>query len=430
MTIEDNIKRIKEIVIKENKITGELTTLFNYAGNSEDEKEKKMVDSQTENLKDSMRKMNDELSSLLEGTAVNMPLEEKIEAKKKEPAKTQKKKSAKRSIEVGELSELDKEILKRLKKKKEKEVEKKEKKPSAYIKFANNYFSSYAKSIINPGRLTLMEKDLLKANMSYTSVTYASIMILTTIIAFAISFVIFIFLLFFNVGPALPIITRTTTNIGIRFLETFWIFIIAPAGTLLFMYIYPSLEKKSVEGKINREIPFATIHMAAIAGSQIEPTKIFKIISATGEYPTLEREFNKLLNEINIYGYDFVTALKDLASNSPSMKLAELFNGLATTITSGGDLFEFFDKRAQTLLFEYRLDKEKTTKSAETFMDIYISVVIAAPMILMLLLMMMKISGLGISLSTNTITFLVVGVVSLINIFFLIFLQVKNPEAI
>jgi hypothetical protein len=80
------------------------------------------------------------------------------------------------------------------------------------------------------------------------------------------------------------------------------------------------------------------------------------------------------------------------------------------------------------LLFDYRLDKEKKSKAAETFMDIYISVVIAAPMILMLLLMMMKVSGLGIGLSTGTLTFLIVGAVAVINIFFLIFLQLKQPE--
>ena len=77
---------------------------------------------------------------------------------------------------------------------------------------------------------------------------------------------------------------------------------------------------------------------------------------------------------------------------------------IKTFITSGGDLPDFFDKRAQSLLFEHRLEREEYTKSAETFMDIYISVVIAAPMILMLLLMMMKISGLGISLSSGMIT--------------------------
>ena len=128
-------------------------------------------------------------------------------------------------------------------------------------------------------------------------------------------------------------------------------------------------------------------------------------------------------------GHLLVNALRNISFNSPSSRLAELFNGLATTITSGGDLPEFFDERAKTLLFEYRLEKEKYIKSAETFMDIYISVVIAAPMILMLLLMMMKISGLGIALSTSMITLTMIAGVSLMNIVFLAFLHLKQPGA-
>jgi len=160
----------------------------------------------------------------------------------------------------------------------------------------------------------------------------------------------------------------------------------------------------------------------------IEPSKIFSVIISTGEYPYLNKEFTKLLNEVNVFGYDLVTALRNIAFNSPSKKLSELLNGLATTITSGGDLSEFFDKRSQTLLFDYRIEREKATKSAETFMDIYISVVIASPMILMLLLIMMKISGLGISLSTTAISLLMVAGVAIVNIIFLVFLQLKQES--
>jgi flagellar protein FlaJ len=116
-----------------------------------------------------------------------------------------------------------------------------------------------------------------------------------------------------------------------------------------------------------------------------------------------------------------------MAFNSPSRKLSDLYNGLATTITSGGDLPEFFDKRAQTLLFDHRLESEKHAKAAETFMDIYISVVIASPMILMLLLVMMSASGLGLSLSTSMISLIMVLAVTLMNVLFLVFLHLKQP---
>jgi len=212
-----------------------------------------------------------------------------------------------------------------------------------------------------------------------------------------------------------------------RFFKVIWIPFIFPIATFFMMYVYPALEKKAAESRVNQELPFATIHMAAISGSMIDPSKIFTIIVATKDYPAIEKEFIKVVNEINIYGYNLVDALRRIAFKNPSAKLAELFNGLATTITSGGDLQRFFEKRAQSLLFEHRLEKEKATKSAETFMDIYISVVIAAPMILMLLLMIMKISGLGIALSTPMITLIMILGVSIVNFVFLTFLHLKQP---
>jgi archaellum biogenesis protein FlaJ (TadC family) len=71
---------------------------------------------------------------------------------------------------------------------------------------------------------------------------------------------------------------------------------------------------------------------------------------------------------------------------------------------------------------------EKQLKTAETLMDIYISVVIAAPMVLMLVLMMMRISGLGIALSPSMISLVMILAVTLVNIFFLTFLHIKQPK--
>jgi len=271
-----------------------------------------------------------------------------------------------------------------------------------------------------------LEEDLIKANLYHSPTGYISLILFTTLVSFIVGGFITLFFLFFNIEAISPFITQVQEPINLRFLKIFWLIFVIPIGTFFMMYIYPSLEKKSSEFKIDNELPFATIHMAAISGSMINPIKIFEIIVSTKEYPALEKEFTKLLNEINVYGSDFVNALKNTAKNTSSKRLSELLNGLATTINSGGDLPNFFEKRSDTLLFEYKIQKEKAAKAAETFMDVYISVVIAAPMILMLLLMMMKMSGLGLSLSVSAITLLVVIGVIVINIVFLTFLHLKR----
>ncbi len=427
----NSFEELKQNISKAKKIIGEMNSLVNSIEKAKDRREKKMIYSEIGELKNSLRETNNSITETLKKIYLTKPLSEK-KPEISQPEKIQKpekKPEAKKGKSGSEgLEWLEKSTLKRIKQKEQQIVEKKTKKPRTYAKTANRLFYRRSLSLINKKGFQTLERDLVKANLQYTPTTYISIILFTTILSVFAGLLIFLFFLFFNFGAELPIITRATEEIGIRLLKIFWIPIVVPLLTFFMMYIYPSLEKKAIAHRIDQELPFATINMAAISGSLIDPSKIFSIILSTKEYPYLRKEFTKLINEINIHGYNFVSALRKEAFNSASKKLSELYGGLATTINSGGDLPQFFDERAKTLLFEHRLEREKYIKTAETFMDIYISIVIAAPMILMLLLMMMKISGLGIGLSTSTITLIMVMGVTLINVVFLAFLHMKKTD--
>ncbi|MFH1801362.1 MAG: type II secretion system F family protein [archaeon] len=443
---KEDLEKLQEILSKEQKVIKEINKTFMELGRAENSEEKKLMNIHLNSLKNLLQKTSREASEVLSRISLAKSLQ--ISAKKtpeehsektpeilvkKIPEKPKAKKRTISSIyrrenilkELG-VSKLERETLKRLKKTEEKIVKKKLKKPSLYVKTASVFFSKYSKHLVNKKTFSTLKRDLVKANLQFVPSAYISVILLTTLISFFASIFIFSFFLFFNLGGKY-LVMRAAEDVSSRIIKIFWILFLVPAGVFLFMCFYPSMERKSAETKINYELPFATIHMSSISGSMLDPSKIFSIIISTGEYPHVSKEFVKLINEINIYGYDLVSALRKVAFDCPSKKLTDLLNGLATTITSGGDLPTFFEKRAQSLLFEHRLEREKYTKSAETFMDIYISVVIAAPMILMLLLMMMKISGLGVSLSTSMITMIMVAGVSMINILFLIFLYLKQP---
>jgi flagellar protein FlaJ len=440
-------EKLREIITKEKKMLEEINSLENYMKLAEPE-EKKMILSQVKLIKETFKKTNEEIPLILEQINLTKNLNKKEEENEipkaiEEPNIVEKKESAlknpinainakisniKKGYSLKELKPtlLEKQTLRRIREKSKKVKAPKEKKPSKYINLANRIFSKLSDKIISDKTFQDLERDLIKANLQFTSRSYISVIFLTTCIAAFIGICLAIFFMFFNIVNVLPIIVKSTEAIAERLWKLILIFILTPVLTFIIMYLYPGMEKSSTEMRIEDELPFATIHMSAISGSMIDPSKIFDIIISTHEYPYLEKEFKKLINEINLHGYDLVSALRNSAYNTPSKKLSELFNGLATTINSGGYLPEFFDKRSQTLLFENRLEQEKKTKAAETFMDIYISLVIAAPMILMILLMIMKISGLGISMSTSMITVIVGLSVTMINIVFLTFLQLKK----
>ena len=212
-----------------------------------------------------------------------------------------------------------------------------------------------------------------------------------------------------------------------------WMYFVLPFGfaglALSAFYLYPASEASSVQKKISGELPFATIHMAAIAGSNIEPTKIFKIIATSTEYPNIGKEIRKVLTQVEVYGYDLITSLKNVASRTSNKKLAELFSGLATNIATGGALKTYLEKKSENFLLDYKLERQKYSDLAGTFMDVYISILIAAPLVLMMMFIVMNVAGLGVGgLSITTLLSLsIIGIV-IVNIIFMVVLNMKQPK--
>ncbi len=193
--------------------------------------------------------------------------------------------------------ELEKEIIKRIKKGERKETSKKIRKPSTYVKHASNIFSGTAIKLNEVKLFKDMKKNLIKGNLPFLPVTYISIILFTVMISFFVGIFLFFFFLFFNASPSLgegfPFIDKITEPILERFIKVFWLIPGLPILTFLFMYIYPSMERKSLENKVNHELPFVMINMSAISGSMIEPSKIFDIIVSTGEFPNISKEFHR-----------------------------------------------------------------------------------------------------------------------------------------
>lgn len=305
---------------------------------------------------------------------------------------------------------LSSDLFKELKHQKKSSVEQKVK-SKEFAGLSNKFFRKYSERLSE--NFKSLETDLKKANIDVLLKTYISMTILSSTIAFFVGLIIF---------ALLAVISLTN-------LIFFWIPFALSAAVFAAFYLYPASEVSSTQKKISQEIPFATIHMAAIAGSNIEPTRIFKIVSDSDEYPNIGREIKKIIIQVQIYGYDLVTSLKNVAGRTANKKLAELFSGFATNISTGGSLKNYLDQKAQGYLLDYRLEREKYTDLAGTFMDVYISILIAAPLVLMMMFIVMNVSGLGIAgMSIEILLFLSVAGIALMNILFLVVLNIKQPK--
>jgi len=428
------IDELKNNVDVEIKMVEEMAGFFHRA-KSASQSEKRLLLNMTESISKKIKLLNGSvpnlvknlsLSQTLPGKDKNIGVERVVFHESNNRVALRKEDKEKFFTELS----ITEKLIKQLKKRGKKKIKKEEnfKKANPYSKFANKIFFNVSDRWVNErGYFKPLKKDLMKSNLNILTTTYISITLLTTLISFVLGLVVFTLLLFLNISFTFPFFSFYSGNLFLRILKVSWVILAIPILSGGLFYLYPGSEKKSRAKKIDRELPFVVIHMGSISGSGIVPTQIFRILALSKEYKSTSLEIKKLLNQINVYGYDLVTALRNVANSTPSSKMAELLNGLSSTIKSGGNLNDFFEKRAQSLLLSYRLERQKFTKIAETFMDIYISVVIAMPMVLLLLLIMISVSGIGLGLGINELSLAIVGMVGIINILFLGVLAIKQP---
>jgi archaeal flagellar protein FlaJ len=257
-----------------------------------------------------------------------------------------------------------------------------------------------------------LKEDLNGANMPVLVQNYFSKVLFYTLSSFFLGLILgtIVFLLMENLLLALLIV------------------LLLPITSFVLFYSYPSLKRSSIEKQMDEELPFATIYMAAVSSSDLEPTKMFRLIANSKEYPSIGIELKKVVNQVELYGYNLATALTNVARNTKSKKVAELFSGMAINITSGGSLKNYLEKKSENLLVDYKLDRQKYNSVAETFMDVYISVLITAPLILMIVFVVMNMTGFDIGIGIGALNLLVILLVSVLNVIFLSILQIKQPK--
>ena len=448
-SIRDNIKQMNEIsrelyvFLSQIEVIRQLEIKNKAPINSE---EKKLLSEAVVSLTNQLRILNNSIPQLVEGIGFF----KKLKPEEKNLLNNQKEKLVQIEYKADEVKDKisltisdkeKKEFLENLSKsnltifklKKKYATEKPQlefTKPSLYAKISNHFFRETSNNLVAKKYFDTLNVDLRKMNSQFVVSTYVSMMLFTVLMSFLFSILVYITLLMFEPTLDFPFLKELPvgdTVLG-RLFKFFWVMIIIPILTGGFMYLYPGSEAKNLGKKIDQELPFVAIHMSAIATSGIEPMSIFKIILRSDEYKYTNIEFRKLINLINFHGKDFVGALRETARTCPSEKLKHLLDGLATSITSGGNLHEYLDKHSETLLFDYKLEREKYTKTSETFMDIYISVVIAAPMIFLMLFVIMASTGATVGgLSIDLLSMLIILGIVFINILFLFFLKVKQP---
>lgn len=221
---------------------------------------------------------------------------------------------------------------------------------------------------------TMIKDSLPKADIRIAFRTYMSMAFFISVISYIGS--LFVTITIFQIIK-LPLLQTVVYVIFVPFLVAI--------ASFIFIIFMPYQKVSSRRKSIETNLPFVLTHMGAVAESGVPPYVIFKLISQFEEYGEVANEMKKIMRNIDVYGIDPLTSVKEVAKKTPSDSLKQILLGFTSTTESGGDIKIFLKSAGQQALFEWRMKREKFLQQLEAYAEFYTGILIAAPLFIIAL---------------------------------------------
>ena len=169
--------------------------------------------------------------------------------------------------------------------------------------------------------------------------------------------------------------------------------IIGAAITGTSLIYYPYYRTNESKTRLEDGLIYFLSYMTVLSASGMPIEKILERISEVEDNPPLVTIAKKFLMNIQLFGMDVRTALKDVATVSPSKTLVKQIESIRTTIATSGDL--------KTLL-QYEVDRqlqvkrEKLKSKINTLVyigELYVAIMVVTPTIFIIIISLLSILG-------------------------------------
>ena len=234
--------------------------------------------------------------------------------------------------------------------------------------------------------LKALTKDLRAAHLTTPAKKYLLDITVQTL-ACALLFAVLIFLLdFLNIQ--LPYIESIPTWA----LAVFFVGII-PVGTFLFSYFYPKMLASGRKSKIDLDLPYAITYMQALS-TTVTLYDIFKgVFESRDLYGEVSKECGLIVRDVEVFGFDLVTAIENAKETTPSENFRELLNDLLLVHRSGGDLKAFFQAKSDSYREISKNEMDSLLQFLEMIAEIYVTAFVAGPIAIIIMLVAQNLSG-------------------------------------
>lgn len=186
--------------------------------------------------------------------------------------------------------------------------------------------------------------------------------------------------------------------------------------TAFFLIFYPFYKKNELTTKTNEGLLHSLSYMAVLSTSGLGIENIMERVAEVEKNPSLKLLSTKFIMNIRLFGMDIISSLKDICNRSASEPFSNLIESIINNIQTSGELKNLFQFEIDRLMQKKRDEMKKMLFNLSNLGELYVALLIVAPILFILILIILSILGsssVGSSaLQLNVITFLGIPIVA------------------
>jgi flagellar protein FlaJ len=161
--------------------------------------------------------------------------------------------------------------------------------------------------------------------------------------------------------------------------------------TYLVFMLYPGLEAGNRRRNIDASLPYAINYITSMSTAGITPAEVFRLLGSSTIYGQSAVEARYIAREIDIFGRDLIDSLRLVSSSTPSRRMKEFLQGTMASVSSGGNITEYFRTKAEQYALENRQTQKMFLETLALVSESYVTAMVAGTLFLIILQSIMSV---------------------------------------
>lgn len=161
--------------------------------------------------------------------------------------------------------------------------------------------------------------------------------------------------------------------------------------TYLVFILYPGLEAGNRRRNIDASLPYAINYITSMSTAGITPAEVFRLLGSSTIYGQSAVEARYISREIDIFGRDLIDSLRLVSASTPSRRMKEFLQGTMASVSSGGNITEYFRTKAEQYALENRQTQKMFLETLALVSESYVTAMVAGTLFLIILQSIMSV---------------------------------------